>query len=288
MPHYNNVIDNLNRKLFLKFNKIKLEPQEGDGKKDVTVETYLNQAFNQHYGVTTSSNSSFIDVPDVSAVDDTYETHRPTHIKPDHDLKVRPQENPEEDEKRDLKNSPVSIDLSDVREQGEELAPDPSVPTEPEVPPAEMGEEPDMGGVDPGMGGMGVDPGMGDPNAGMPGMEEPKSPTELGRTYEMKKIYSRLVAMNQYLADEMSPKIYKTKQSIARAIDLFAVIGANPESYTDRIDEIIVGYYKFLEVAYKIVKSYYKSEAKKGGDATLEKNEEQKDDKGDKKMEVKI
>jgi hypothetical protein len=94
--------------------------------------------------------------------------------------------------------------------------------------------------------------------------------------------------MNQYLADEMSPKIYKTKQSIAKSIDLFAVIGANPESYTDRIDEIIVGYYKFLEAAYKIVKSYYKGESKNVGDTTLEKNEEQKGDKGYKPTEVKI
>jgi hypothetical protein len=333
MPHYNNAIDNLNRKLYFKLNKIKFKPSD-DSDKEVTVETYLKQAFNQHYGGTTSSNSSMIDVPDVSAVDDEYKTNDAIHIKKDHEVKERPQENPEEEEKRDLKDTPISVDLGNVREervvanrydkenidqrekarkehlqrrkedkarrmrenevieelfgkvqeQGEELAPDPSAPTEPAEP--DMSAEPDMGG-DPGMGAMGVDPGM-DPNMAMPGTEEPKNPTELGRTYEMKKIYSRLVAMNQYLADEMSPKIYKTKQSIAKSIDLFAVIGANPESYTDRIDEIIVGYYKFLEAAYKIVKSYYKGESKNVGDTTLEKNEEQKGDKGYKPTEVKI
>ena len=152
-----------------------------------------------------------------------------------------------------------------------------------EAPPEDMGA--DMGG-DPGMGAdMGGDPGLGDPNAMMPGEEPPKDPTELGRTYEMKKIYSRLIAMNQYLADEMSPKMFKTKQNIGKSIDLFSIIGANPESYKDRIDEIIVDYYKFLEAVYKKVRSYYRGEALRVGGMPLEKNEEQKDDKG---MEVTI
>jgi ferredoxin-like protein FixX len=96
----------------------------------------------------------------------------------------------------------------------------------------------------------------------------------------MKKIYSRLVSMNQYLADEQSPKIMKTKQNIAKAIDLFAVIGANPESYTEKIDDIIISYYKFLEAAYRRVKAFYKSEAQRVGGYPFEKNEEQKNDKG--------
>ena len=85
--------------------------------------------------------------------------------------------------------------------------------------------------------------------------------------------------MNQYLADEHDRRIMKTKQSISKAIDLFSVIGANPESYKERIDEIIVSYYKFLEAAYKRVRSFYKSESQRVGGMPLEKNEEQKDEK---------
>jgi hypothetical protein len=124
------------------------------------------------------------------------------------------------------------------------------------------------------------DPGMGDPLAGIPGMEEPANSNELGRTYEMKKIYARLISMNEYLSDERSPRIMKTKISIAKAIDLFAVIGANPESYKDKIDDIIVSYYKFLEVAYQKVRAFYKAEAKRVGGSSFNNNEEQKDDKG--------
>ena len=101
----------------------------------------------------------------------------------------------------------------------------------------------------------------------------------------MKKIYTRLIAMNQYLADEYSPRVVKTKHNIAKAIDLFAVIGANPDSYKEKIDEIIVGYYKFLEAAYRKVKAFYKSEAQRVGGLPSGNDEEQKDDT---KVEVRI
>lgn len=319
MSDYNSLIANLNRKLFFKFNKIEVKPLEGD--KERTVESYIKNAFNQHYGGNRdigTTDTGNIDVPDVSAVDDEYTTSRAHDIKPDHPIKRRPQRNSEKEEKDDIgDDTPISVDLGEksdlkrydkenmdqrekarqefvkrqkearakrnVQEQGEELPASEAVPKDPtaEPGPEDMGEpemqDPGMGDVggDPGMG----DPGMGDPALGMPGEEEPTDPNELGRTYEMKKIYSRLISMNQYLADEMSPKIFKTKQAIAKSIDLFSIIGANPESYKNRIDEIIVGYYRFLETAYKTVKSYYKAEAQRVGGLPLEKNEEQKDDK---------
>lgn len=280
MPEYNKVIDNLNRKLFFKFNKIRVVPNE-DGEEQ-TLESFVKTAFSMHYGgnrdVSTSSVGN-VDVDSADAVDDEYVTNTPHHIRPDHDLKIRPEK--DSDEKQEAGEPLVDLDGEDseIREQDEEAPAPEEAPEEApaEDPMADMGD-PGMG-ADPGMGG--ADPGMGaDPMAGMPGMqEEPKTPNELGRTYEMKKIYSRLVAMNQYLADEMSPKIYKTKQSIGKAIDLFSVIGANPDSYKDKIDEIIISYYKFLESAYRRVKSHYKSESIKIGGLPLPKNPEQKDDK---------
>jgi hypothetical protein len=179
-----------------------------------------------------------------------------------------------------MRESEVNKELfGRVQEQGEELAPEPEAPAEDpamaEAPPEDMGA--DMG--DPMAGGDMSDPGLGDPTMGMPGEEPPKDPNELGRTYEMKKIYARLISMNEYLADERSPRIVKTKISIAKAIDLFAIIGANPESYKEKIDDIIVSYYKFLEAAYRKVKAFYRAEVKRVGGMPLTKNEEQKDDK---------
>jgi hypothetical protein len=197
MPEYNNTINNLNRKLFFKFNKIKIKPLEDE--KETTVENYLTHAFQHHYGGNRSigtKDTGFIDVPDVSAVDDEYTTNRPYHVKPDHNVKTRPQTNSEEDEERekDLGNHPieVDIDVGDVSEGGDlnrfdkenidlrekarkeflrrqksakekrnvrEQGEEGMPDAAPEEPPA---EEPDMG-VEPDMGG---DPGMGDAGMG--------------------------------------------------------------------------------------------------------------------------
>lgn len=277
MTDYRDVINTLNQKLMFNMRKIRVIPDEKTGREVTVAEFTGGLGFAHHYG-----DASGYSPTDAKSVDTPYTTHRPHYIKPDHDLKLRKQEDDEEKDKDSLVDLTPEED-KDIREQGEDigdLPPDPETATEPveEPPPEDMGTEPDMGG-DPGMGEVPPDindPGMGGQMPGMPGQEEPKTPGELGRTYEMKKIYARLVAMNEYLAEENSAKILKTKQTIGRAIDLFAVIGANPNSYKDKIDEIIVSYYKFLEAAYKKIKTFYRSEATRvGGLPALENNEEQ-------------
>jgi len=301
MSDYLKQIGNLNRKLFFKFNKIKITPDEDKGEK--TIEEFTGgMGFAQHYGG--NSTSGFANRSDnlgASASDRSYTTHKPHTVVGDHPIKHRPEkECPDDDpsckdQEEEENTDGINIDLSKAKQSIGEQDEEAAIPEEPgateDPPPEEMGAEGDMAGMDdmgePGMGAGGdmSDPGLGDPSAGMPGEEPPKDPNELGRTYEMKKIYARLVSMNEYLADEMSPRIVRTKTSIAKAIDLFAVIGANPDSYKEKIDEIIVSYYKFLEAAYRRVKAFYKSEAKRVGgmpeteDESFEKKEEQKDDK---------
>lgn len=280
-----NVINSLNRKLFFKFNKIKVQSKKKE-EKPQTVEEYLSNTFQMHYhGDKPTATGNQIDVPNVSAVDNKYTTHKQffqpekkTDREKDQLIDLDGEESNESDESDD-----------EIREQeeGEAEVPAPTEVASDEIPPEEGGpnETPEMG--DPGLGMDVGDPGMPDPTAGMPGMEEPKDPTELGRTYEMKKIYARLVSMNQYLADERSMKILRTKQNIAKAIDLFAVIGANPDSYKEKIDEIIVGYYKFLEAAYRKVKSFYKKKAKEvGGRVELEDNEEQNSERDTEDLKI--
>jgi hypothetical protein len=293
MSDFLNQINNINRKLFFKFSKIKVTPDEETKETKTIGEFTGGMGFAQHYG---GNSQSSHDTRNAGQNDKPYTTHRPHTIRPDHAVKQRPEkECPDDDPScKDAEddNGGIVIDLSKAKEgldntsegQLQEVDEVPeAMPEEPTAtegpPPDDMAGVDDMGdmGGDPAMGDM-SDPGLGDPNAGMPGEEPPKDPSELGRTYEMKKIYARLISMNEYLSDEMSPKIMKTKTNIAKAIDLFAVIGANPDSYKDRIDEIIIGYYKFLEAAYRRVKAFYKAEAKEAGGIPLEKNEEQKDD----------
>jgi len=111
----------------------------------------------------------------------------------------------------------------------------------------------DMSGI-PG-GEMGAD---GMPGMGMPGEEEPKDPQELGRVYEMKKIYARLISIESYLSTSSDVEILTLRKYVSQSIEMFKVLTANIDSYKENIDEIIVIFYKFLKVIYKLLDKYYK------------------------------
>jgi hypothetical protein len=160
-------------------------------------------------------------------------------------------------------------DLTEVEEPGMDPA-DEEVPTGPET---EGGDEM-AAGVDPGMEDptMAADPGMEDPamggaeagmgsemgGMGMPGEEPPKEPKELGRIYELKKIYARLTSVEAYLSDASEPDLLKLRTLVSQSIEMFEILASNFDSYKDRLDEIIVMYYKFIDETYSTLREYYK------------------------------
>jgi len=92
------------------------------------------------------------------------------------------------------------------------------------------------------------------------GIEEPpKTASQIGRIYELKKIYSRLVSIESYLSTTSSVTLLKLRDYVSKAISLFEILTSNLESFKDKIDEIIVVFYKFLDVVYTLLDSYYKS-----------------------------
>lgn len=137
----------------------------------------------------------------------------------------------------------------------------------------------DMGGGDMGdTGGDMGDAAAGDPSMGgdmggdMGGMgdiggqeEEEKTAGEIGRIYELKKIYSRLTSIESYLGNESDQELLEIRNYVSKGIELFEIISANFNSYKDKLDEIIVTYYKFLMEVYDTVKKYY-SKQKNSGD----------------------
>jgi len=146
---------------------------------------------------------------------------------------------------------------SELREQEDEEEVPPEEQTEEEVP--EEGVPEDMGGEEmpPGEGGeMGPDMGMGMPE------EEPKDPKELGRVYELKKIYARLVSIESYLSTSSDIEILTLRKYVSQAIEMFKTLAANVDSYKDRVDEIIIVFYKFLKGVYKVLEEYYSKESK--------------------------
>jgi len=198
------------------------------------------------------------DVDDAEAVDEPYVTNRPiaaagnseiddTKVKIEQifqeaeEDEVPPEETPEE--------PPAEAPPEEV-ETETEVAPEGEMPPEG----AEAGME-DMSGMEGG-------------EAGMPGMEEEaKSPSEIGRIYELKKIYTRLTTIESYLSDSSDPELLRVRLLVSKSIELFEILSSNiptyqpPKAPKERIDEIIIMYYKFLKQVYESVAKHYKTQS---------------------------
>jgi hypothetical protein len=115
--------------------------------------------------------------------------------------------------------------------------------------------------MDPGA----MDPGMGQP---LPEEDSSKTPSDLGRIYELKKIYTRLTVIEAYLSESSDIKMIETRGVVSKAIELFEIIASNfssfkpPRAPEETIDEIIIQYYRFLENVYGDVAGYYKKRAR--------------------------
>jgi len=148
------------------------------------------------------------------------------------------------------------------------------------VPPQGPGDmaAPPPGGMSPmGPGGMTAPPPggmppppMGDPNMmamGAPGAPvdiDPitglpiRQPSEIGRIYELKKIYSRLTTIEAFLSDTTDQDLIEVRNVIAQAIEFFEIVTSNLQAYKDRLDEIIVMFYDFLDQAYSMMADFFK------------------------------
>lgn len=173
---------------------------------------------------TPRSKDDSVDVPFVP--DDEYVTHRP--FGETEEIKEQ------EDEEKAPATEPV------VPETGGEEAPV---------------EDPAMAG-DADMGDMGGDMGM-----GMPGeeKEDPLTPSQIGRVYELKKIYTRLSALENMLQDVTDKEMIEIRNLISKSIDLFKTLSSNFDVYKEKLDDIIVIFYKFLDISYKKVRDHFKN-----------------------------
>jgi len=189
-----------------------------------------------------SGDEDGIDVTDVSGVDMPYTTHRPI---------------PEPKGKKAGSNYVPFGEAEKVKDVPEKPTPPKSDVPDPTPPPEGNTTDPTM--TDPTMG-SGMD------MTGMMGQEEEeKTSTELGRIYELKKIYARLTSIEVYLGDESNQELLEIRNYVSQGIELFEVISSNFNSYKDKLDEIIIIYYKFLLEVYVLVKNFY-SKQKNIGD----------------------
>jgi len=154
-------------------------------------------------------------------------------------------EKPSEEEKDE--NNMGEIAQDNMGEQNPATGVDPNIdPTQTQPDPNTM-----MGGTDPNamMGG-----GFGEPPA--------KTAEEVGKIFELKKIYSRLLAIESQLSFSSEIVLLKLRKFISQAIELFETLISNVDTFKDEIDDIIVMYYEFLEQVYDIMKRFYKIKQK--------------------------
>jgi hypothetical protein len=259
-----------------------LEEDIGSNASGATASGFGNSLANKRY----QAGDQDLDVDDAEAVDEPYVTNRAiTPATNDSETRTKSKIKIEGIKKG------LEVALALALEQAaspqaneEEMSPtdpgpdapghtDTAAPAE-EAPPApEGGEMP----ADPGMGGMGAEGGM---EGGM-GMEQEdplasKTPSELGRIYELKKIYTRLTTIESYLSESSDPDLLRIRLLVSKSIELFEILSSNipvykpPKAPKERIDEIIIIYYKFLKQVYESVADYYKknSAVKKGDGLT--------------------
>lgn len=99
--------------------------------------------------------------------------------------------------------------------------------------------------------GMGMGMGM--------GMEPAQTQlSDPGRALELKKIFSRLLALQNFLSSSVDQGLTVLRDYVLKAIELFRTVIDNLASYKDKIDDIIVLFYSFIERAYEVLKEYYK------------------------------
>jgi len=211
-----------------------------------------------------------VDVDDASVVDEPYSTNVPTNLgggkSTTHVRKRVEIEGIKKGLEMALEQSPAPQADED---QMSPTDPGPNAPGHTDTPPAE-GAPPPEGDAgmesDPAMAGGGMDMGAG---GGM-GMEQEdplvsKTPSELGRIYELKKIYTRLTTIESYLSESSDPELLRIRLLVSKSIELFEILSSNipvykpPKAPKERLDEIIITYYKFLKQVYESVAKYYKS-----------------------------
>lgn len=136
-------------------------------------------------------------------------------------------------------------------------------------PNAMAGQDPNaMAGMDPNAmgGGMGMDQGMG---MGMPGQDTSQmSADELGRIFELKKIYRRLLSIEAYLSFSSDPELTEISSYVSKAIEFFELLSSNITQFKDKIDGIIIVFYEFLKTIYDALKDYYERRDSKTGKET--------------------
>ena len=79
----------------------------------------------------------------------------------------------------------------------------------------------------------------------------------LGRIYELKKIYSKLLSISKLLDTRSDTKYEELEKEVDEALDMFHVISLNLDKFQPKIDFIIIEFYRFIQAALVELESIY-------------------------------
>ena len=71
-----------------------------------------------------------------------------------------------------------------------------------------------------------------------------------------------MTSLEAHLSSTTDTSLLTMRGMVSQAMDLFETVVVNFDQYKEQINEIIVTFYKFLDVTYEILRSYYKNDAK--------------------------
>jgi hypothetical protein len=277
MASPSDVLQQLNNKLFTKhFAKkpeVKVDTEGGTLDESQAAKRFIGHYVRRGQGGYRKGNNDeeFVDVDTINAgdVDDDYVTHKDLLPADGHSphiqtnsldfqlfmkklISMQEQNTPEEVGAAAAGGDPTGGG-ADTPEEAQMQAQGQQVPQEP------------MSGMPGEMPPEALEPGMGQP---LPEEDTSKSPSDLGRIYELKKIYTRLTVIEAYLTESSDPSMIETRTIVSKAIELFEILASNLSSYQpprapeETLDEIIVQYYRFLEKIYNETARYYKGRAR--------------------------
>jgi len=160
----------------------------------------------------------------------------------------------EHDELAEQETSSSNVDIRNTEKTTTTNTTTPPAPSQDNIGTgADLGDGGDMGdGRELGMSGVAL------------GQEQEQTLTssEIGKVYEMKKIYSRMCSLEAHLSSTTDVSLLTMRGMVSQAMELFETVVINFDQYKEQINEIIVTFYKFLDVTYEILRSYYKNDVK--------------------------
>jgi len=84
----------------------------------------------------------------------------------------------------------------------------------------------------------------------------------IGRAYELKRLYNRLIDIQNHLSIFVEDEFDEIKSIVSRAIEIFDIIIMNYKKYENKIDDIILMYYTFIKEVFEVTKRKYKKYSK--------------------------